>query len=95
MTRVGHRIDALEKRIEELEEHMSDLDKIVADDTAAESDLEARVAAHEAKDAATIVTIQAQLDALKANDPTAAIAGLTALKAKLQAVDAPAPAPKP
>ena len=91
MSRVGHRIAALAKRVEELEEHMSELDKIVAEDTAAESDLEARVVAHEAKDAATIVAIQAQLDALKAYDPAAAIAGLTVLKAKLQAVDAPAP----
>lgn len=73
---------------------MSQLDTDVQAVTDSEAALEARVTAHEQHDVQVAADLQAQIDALKAGgDTSAAIAGLEALKARMDAFDPAAPTP--
>ena len=81
---------------------MSALSDIVASLTVSAQNLEARVAAHEAQDAATATQLQTTIDSLNAAlaaaqtpDPSIAqaVTDLTTLKANIDAFDVPAVPP--
>lgn len=74
---------------------MADLKTTVDELVTAESDLEARVTAHEKKDADTVAALQAQIDALNNGGDTGdVLTSLTALKDRIAAFD-PAPVDVP